>query len=109
MFRFLAKHLAIPVLKSVLWLIDKDYRTPEDISQDNDKKFVATEDCDFESDFGRATRAFRTVPYRVWLLKTETHELIAADRHLVVRDDDTLVWIENLKPGDNIKTDTGVE
>lgn len=99
----------IKIIEGVLWLIDSDHRQTEAISAQNHKKFTHVLDVDFMSDFGRATKVFRTVPYRVWELKTETKTLLAADRHRVIREDNSPVWVEDLVAGDRIKTDMGPE
>lgn len=103
------KRIAIKIIKGLLWILDKDHREKHEIAMDDVKKFTHIVEHDFQSDFGRVSRAFRTVPYAVWELKTTTKCLLAADKHRVVREDHTCAWIEDLKPGDRIKTDTGIE
>lgn len=100
---------AIMIIKSLLWLLDSNHRYKEEISMDDVKKFTHIIDHDFKSDFGHVSKAFRTVPYEVWELKTETKSLYAADKHRIIKDDDSCVWIEDLKIGDIIKTNTGLE
>jgi len=103
------RRLAIAAVKAALWLLDPDHRRREDIASDNTKKFTHVVEHDFRSDFGRVTRAFRTVPYEAWELRTTTKCLVAADRHRVIREDGSYAWIEDLVPGDRLKTDAGVE
>lgn len=100
--------IAIKLIQGLLWLLDSDHRKTHEILDDT-KKFTHVVEQDFQSDFGRVTKAFRTVPYEAWELKTETKTLVAADKHRVIREDHTPVWLEDLKPGDRIKTDVGVE
>mgnify|MGYP006393727845 CR=1 FL=1 len=97
------------IIKILLWLIDPDHREKNEIAMDDMKKFTHIEHTNFQSDFGTATRAFRTVPYQAWKLKTTTKQLIAADRHRVIREDGTCAWLEDLNKGDRIQTDAGVE
>lgn len=103
-----AKLVLIKIIQALLWFIDKDHRTTEPIIDDW-KKFTHEQDVDFQSDFGRATKVFRTIPYPVWELKTENKSLLCADKHRVIDENHECVWIENLKVGDKIKTDTGIE
>ena len=99
----------IIIIKLLLWLLDSDHRNKEEISMDDVKKFTHIIDQDFKSDFGHVSKAFRTVPYEVWELKTETKSLYAADKHRIIKDDNSCVWIEDLKIGDVIKTNNGLE
>ena len=103
------KKILIGIIKAILWVIDPDHRIKEEIAMDDTKKFTHVVDHDFKSDFGKVSKAFRTVPYQVWELKTTTKTLIAADKHRVIRENGDCVWLEDLLPGDRIKTDTGIE
>lgn len=105
----LLKRIAICLIRAILWLLDGDHRTHEEIGMDDMRKFTHIDSVDFQSDFGRASKAFRTVPYPVWELKTRTRSLVGADKHRVIREDMTPVWMEDLQPGDRIMTDTGPE
>lgn len=101
--------IGIKIIDGILWSIDKDYRNLETISDDDTKKFTHVQEVDFESDFGKAKKAFRTIPYEVWYLKTENHELLAADKHIVIDEHGDNRWIQDLRIGDKLKTDTGIE
>lgn len=103
------KRVAILIIKGLLWLLDKDHRTKEVIEDDNTKKFTHVQWVNFRSDYGKATSAYRTVPYQAWLLRTKNRTLIAADKHRVINDQHLPVWIEDLKPGDKIKTSSGID
>lgn len=103
------KRLLIWVIKSLLWILDKDHRSKEEISMDDWKKFTHVENVNFESDFGKVSQVFRTVPYDLWELKTETKKLIAADKHRVINHLGSEIWIEDLNIDDMIETDTGLE
>lgn len=105
MFRSLIK----TVLKSILWMIDEDHRQKSEIDMDDMKKFTHVVPQNFRSDFGQARNAFRTVPYEVWKLTTTTKTLFAADKHRIIREDGSCAWLEDLKPGDRIITDKGIE
>lgn len=103
------KSIAVNIIKGLLWILDKDHRSREEIAMDDTKKFTHIVDTKFQSDFGTSSKIFRTVPYEAWELKTETKRLIAADKHRVIRADHSAAWIEDLLPGDLIKTDVGIE
>lgn len=97
------------MIKCALWLLDSDHRVKHDISFDDDKKFTHVAEHDFRSDFGTVRRAFRTVPYEAWELRTPTKKLIGADKHRVIRADGSCAWLEDLCVGELIKTDSGLE
>ncbi len=99
----------INAIKCALWVLDRDHRSCEEISPTDDKKMTHIQNVDFKSDFGTASRAFRTVPYTAWELRTATKTLIGADKHRVIRANGHPVWMEDLVAGDMIKTDTGDE
>ena len=101
--------ILIKTIKLLLWIVDSEHRENHNIDLKNNKKFTDTFICDFQSDFGRCTSVFRTVPYDVWELKTETKTLICADKHIVIDADDIERWIIDLEPGDVLKTKTGNE
>ena len=103
------KTILIKIIQGILWLIDKDHRSKENIGMDDIRKFTNVYDVNFQSDFGRVSKLFRTIPYEVWKLETETHILYAADRHRVIDENHDAKWLEDLMPGDKIKTDTGIE
>jgi hypothetical protein len=107
MYRIFIKAL-IKCIQGLLWVLDRDHRTSESITDDY-KKFTHTKHVDFDSDFARASKVFRTVPYETWIVRTASHELIAADKHLIVLENGQTEWIENLQAGDWIKTATGIE
>ena len=101
--------IATKVIQLLLWVLDADHRNKNEIAIDNTKKFTHVVEQNFESDFGHVSKAFRTIPYEVWELKTTSKRLYAADKHRVIKDDNSCVWIEDLKVGDFIKTDNGLE
>src|SRR3954464_10200283 len=103
------KKFKIRLIKTLLYLLDKDHRTPEKIGTDNMKKFTHVERVKFESDFGVVKNVYRTIPYEVWELVTETHRLFAADRHRIVMHDYSMRWVENIQKGDRVMTETGIE
>lgn len=103
------KKIAIKIIKAMLWCLDKDHRVTEEIAIDDMKKFTHVIDQDFKSDFGQVTKAFRTIPYELWELKTTSKTLYAADKHRVIRANGECAWLEDLSPGDAIKTDVGIE
>lgn len=103
------KNLLIKLIKKALWLIDKDHRTEHQISDDNFKRFTHEINVNFQSDFGKAVRAVRTVPYEAWELKTTTKTLIAADKHRVINSTNDPIWMKDLQVGDELMTDSGLE
>ena len=103
------KKIIIKIIKIILWCIDKDHRKNEEISENNFKKFTHTQDVNFNSDFASANKIFRTIPYDCWELKTRSFTIHAADKHLFVKKDSTLVWLKDLEKGDKIKTKNGIE
>lgn len=108
MFKFLST-IGIKIIDGALYFIDKDYREPFTISQNDDKKFTHVQPVSFKSDFSTASAVFRTVPYSLWILKTKNHELIAADKHLVFLSSGKTSWIQDLTTNHIVKTKTGDE
>lgn len=96
------------IIKALKWL-DPSYSEIETISNDNEKKFTHIIPTLFESDFASSSIVFRTVPYPVWQVKTKNHELIAADKHIVIDDQGEQVWMCDLNPGMCIQTSSGLE
>jgi len=103
------KKFLIKIIQGILWLIDSDHRIKEEIDMDDMKKFTDIQNVSFESDFGHVSKVFRTIPYEVWELKTTNHSLYGADKHRVINENHECIWMQDLKPGDKIKTDTGIE
>ena len=103
------KKILIKIIKGILWCIDRDHRNIDEIGMDDMKKFTHVIDQNFKSDFGTVSQAFRTIPYSLWELKTETKTLYAADKHRVIRSDGSCAWLEDLVPGDLLKTNVGNE
>ena len=101
--------ILIKCIQSILWCIDKDHREKHEIAMDDSKKFTHIQETSFDSDFGHVDYLFRTVPYEVWELKTESKALIAADKHRVIDENHNVVWIEDLRVGDKLITDNGIE
>lgn len=62
-----------------------------------------------DTGYEKVTHTNKTVDYTVWQLKTESHLLKCADKHIVFREDFTEVYVKDLKFGDIIWTDTGKE
>jgi hypothetical protein len=100
--------LKIMLIKIALWVLDNRHRSKHEIRGDV-KKFTHSEPHYFNSDFGIATTAVRTVPYAVWELITETKSLVCADRHRVIGGQQDVRYVEDIRPGDYIMTDRGQE
>ncbi len=45
----------------------------------------------------------------MWKLQTESLELKCADKHIVFSPDLTEIYVKNLRCGDNIMTNSGIE
>lgn len=103
------KKILIKAIKTALYVIDKDHRNSESIKDDNTKKFTHVQSINFRSDFGNVNSVYRTVPYELWELMTENKKLIAADKHRVIDENHKTVWLKDLKVGDKIKTESGIE
>lgn len=102
------KKAIIYFIKFLLKIISKDHRRKYRIENDT-KTFTHEINEPFKSDFGDSLSLYRTVPYKVWELKTETKSLRCADKHRVFLSDDSVIWVKDLNIGDVIKTDTGYE
>lgn len=100
--------ILIKIIQALLWLLDRDHRIDEEIHHDV-KKFTHVEPINSRSDFGTATNAFRTIPYRVWEVATTGHRAYAADRHIVIGEGFKPHYICDLQVGDMLMTDTGLE
>jgi hypothetical protein len=55
------------------------------------------------------TQVHKTIKYSVWKLKTKSFSLKCADEHLVVKDTYETVYVKDLKIGDKIITENGIE
>ena len=78
------------------------------------KKFVKTRDLkDLEvlTDTGWVDihKIHKTIPYKIWIIKTTTHTLKCADMHLVFNANMAPIYVDELVVGDAIWTDTGLE
>jgi hypothetical protein len=102
------KKMVVSLIKALLWILDPLHRQKHVIDHDY-KKFTHMWDVDFKSDFGTVKKILRTVPYEAWLLRTSNRELIAADKHLVIAENNHPTWIKDLKINDRIITENGVE
>lgn len=100
--------LAIKIIQGLLWLLDRDHREEFEILDDV-KKFTHIHPVQHRSDFGTAESVFRTVPYRVWKMKTTSHTLYAADKHLVINDRNEAQHLHTFRVGDVVLTDAGLE
>lgn len=95
------------IIKTLLKVLDNDYRKNETIIND-DKKFTHIEHAQFKSDFGQVNKVFRTVPYEVYKIETEYKSIVCADKHILYTVDSE-VYAEDVKIGDFLLTNLGLE
>ena len=57
----------------------------------------------------KITHVCRTIPMRVWSLRTQNHALDCAGKHLVIDHQGRPVPADQLRPGDLVLTESGVE
>ncbi len=62
-----------------------------------------------ENGFVPITHSHKTIPFQKYGIKTKTKSLYGADHHLLFRENNSTVRIEDLKIGDRIKTIDGIE
>ena len=79
-----------------------------------ERKFIETiniEDWEVETDTGWSDiKAIgKTIEYNEWILKTDNFELICADTHIVFDENMNEIFVKDLKIGDQILTENGVE
>lgn len=79
-----------------------------------DKKFIESYDVsDWEvlTDTGweDIVKIHKTIPYKIWELKTKSCELKCADNHIVFNDKNEEIFVKDLKIGDKIITENGLE
>lgn len=108
----LIKRVIVFILKMTLYVLDKDHRKEEHISDDI-KKFTHVGNVNYRSDFGNITKIVRTVPYDMWEIKTVTKTLKCADKHkLFYKDTDgkiVEIYAMDLTVGCLLETDNGLE
>lgn len=54
-------------------------------------------------------KAYKTIPFKVFNIKTKSYELKCADTHIVFNKDMQEVFIKDLKINDKIQTENGIE
>ena len=105
------KHLKlflISLIKIVLWILDSNHRKSNNIENDV-KKFTHSINTSFKSDYGQVTSLYRTVPYRLWEIKTNNKTLLCADKHIIILHNMKTIYTEDLTKGSLIQTDSGIE
>jgi hypothetical protein len=80
----------------------------------DDRKFIEsyyTDEYEVMTDTGweDIVGSNKTIEYDIWELKTLNHSLSCADNHIVFDNDFQEVFVSELKSGDGIQTDTGLE
>lgn len=100
--------LLIRLIKIILWVIDRDHRHTHEI-HDNVKKFTHVDHHYFQSDFGIASSAVRTVPYEVWEVVTDQTTLYCADKHRLISENLDTIYAEDLKVGDKLMSNAGYQ
>lgn len=79
-----------------------------------DKKFVESFDVDdwevlTDTGWEDIVKIHKTIPYKVWKIQTNSFELECADKHLVFNKDMFPTYVDELKVGDEIWTENGLE
>ena len=79
-----------------------------------DKKFISSKNIsDYEiltdDGFKDVIALHKTIPYEMYNLVLENKELKCADFHIVFLESGDEIFVKNLKPGDRIRTNDGVE
>jgi len=82
--------------------------------QEMDKKFIESKKItDYEiltdDGFKDVCALHKTIEYDMYKLILETKELKCADNHIVFLSDDSEIFVKNLKIGDIVKTENGLE
>lgn len=86
----------------------------EELSEQVERKFIdsiSIDDLQVETDSGwvDAVQIHKTVPYRIWQVVTDKHNLKCADDHIVFKDGFEQVFVKDLVVGDKILTEDGPE
>lgn len=84
------------------------------LSQQVQRKFIDSvhiEDLQVKTDGGwtDAVCMHKTVPYKIWQVRTSSHSLKCADDHIVFKAGFQEVFVKDLAAGDKILTDAGLE
>lgn len=79
-----------------------------------DKKFIETFDVDdwevlTDTGWEDIVKVHKTIPYTIWEIHTKTFELKCADKHLVFNENMFPTYVDELKVGDKIWTENGLE
>ena len=78
------------------------------------KKFeniLSLSDWEIETDngFKPLKNISKTIQYDVWYIRTTSHELYCADDHILFDNNNNQVYVKDLKIGNYIQTDSGIE
>ena len=79
-----------------------------------DKKFIETFDVDdwevlTDTGWEDIVKVHKTIPYTIWEIHTKSFELKCADKHLVFNENMFPTYVDELKVGDKIWTENGLE
>lgn len=79
-----------------------------------DKKFIETFDVDdwevlTDTGWEDIVKVHKTIPYTIWEIHTQSFELKCADKHLVFNEAMFPTYVSELKVGDKIWTENGLE
>jgi hypothetical protein len=96
------------------------YTDPEEFSKrflkkpEHDGKFIERYDVDgyeivTDSGFVDVVALHKTIPFVKYELRAGRHRLECADDHIVFRQDYEEVFVKDLRPGDLIRSDTGID
>lgn len=82
--------------------------------EQKDKKFtdvIEVSDWEIETDSGwqDIKRIGKTIEYEKWIIKTSSHFLECADEHIIFLSDYSEIYVKDVKVGDLIITESGIE
>ena len=85
-----------------------------DMPETHERKFIETykvKDYQIMTDSGwqNIYAIGKTIPYKIWEIKTKNYELKCADKHLVFDEYMQTIYVDKLKINDKIQTKTGLE
>lgn len=109
------KKLLILITKNLITLIEKyEYRKISLDEDDINKKILNSINVlgiktNTDTGYQKISKLHLTQPYKNYILKTESYKISCADNHIVFDSTFNEVFVKNLKIGDYIQTENGLE